>query len=123
MPLPADDEHVELNYTAHWVFDAKHEEDLRAAGDDPALAALVDHQTSMRQYLAAKEQLEGKRISVRYALDVQGKFIHGAFMVCEVFPEMSMKKSFFTIFGYPIAPGAVRLTRLHVVRSTSIIFS
>lgn len=123
MPLTPGDEHVELHYTAHWVFDAKHEEDLKTAGDDPALIALVDHQANMRQYLAAKEQLEGKKVTIGYALDVQGKYISGTFMVCEVFPEMSMKRSFFTMFAYPMAPGSVRLTRLHVVRGTTIIFS
>lgn len=117
------DDQVELNYTAHWVFDAKHEEDLKAAGDDPELIALVHHQGGMRQYLAAKEQLEGRRIGVRYALDVQGKFMSGSFLVCEVFPEMSKKRSFFTMFVYPIAPGPVRLTRLYVTRETSIVFS
>ncbi|HXK37872.1 MAG TPA: hypothetical protein VJ579_02295 [Candidatus Paceibacterota bacterium] len=123
MSLTPGDDCVALTYSAHWVFDAKHEEDLKAAGDDPALISLVNHQANMRQYLAAKEQLEGKKITIGYALDVQGKYIGGTFMVCEVFPEMSMKRSFFTMFAYPMAPGAVRLTRLHVIRATTIMFS
>lgn len=123
MSFQPGEDSVQMHYTAHWVFDAKHQEDSKAAGDDPQLIALVDHQASMRQYLAAKEQLEGKRVYIGYGVDVQGKFITGAFMICEVFPEMSMKKSFFTIFAYPISPGSVRLTRIHVVRATTINFS
>jgi hypothetical protein len=122
MSLTPNDDQVELNYTAHWVFDAKHKEDLHAAGDDPALVSLVDHKAKMRQFEAAKVQLEGKQISVRYGRDVQGKYIDGKFLVCEVFPECSMKQAFVTLFVYPISPGAVRLMRLHVVRETTIVF-